>query len=135
MLWRLLMPITNTGWLVLDNGESMDVTLSRPTVTPLMKHWDDNRRRSYLCTGQTCLMCSSGIPQRQRWTCTLFAAGRAIRWEFGADVSIGLQGLPLVEMLAVTVAKIGTGRMARTTISLSNEVDKYITGKYGHMVR
>jgi hypothetical protein len=38
-------------------------------------------------------------------------------------------------MLAVTVARIGAGRMSRTTISLSNEVDKYITGKYGHMVQ
>ena len=129
------MPITPFGWLILDNGESMDVSLSRNTITPLIKHWDDIRRRSYLCTGPSCLMCSSGIPQRQRWTCTLFAAGRAVRWEYGSDVAAGLQALPLVEMLAVTVARIGAGRMSRTTISLSNEVDKYITGKYGHMVQ
>lgn len=129
------MPITPTGWLVLDNGESLDATLSLPTITPLIKHWDDARRRSYLCTGAACLMCGSGIPQRQRWTCSLFLDGRTVRWEYGADVAAGLQALPQVAMLAVTIAKIGAGRMAKTTIRLTNEVDKYITGKYGHMVQ
>lgn len=129
------MPITHTGWLVLDNGESQDIIISRPTITPLIKHWDDTRRRSFLCAGPGCTFCAAGIPQRQRWTCTVFCHGMQARWEYGADVAVALQALAQVDQIAVTAARIGLGRMAKTTIRLTNEVDKYIQGKYGHMVQ
>ena len=129
------MPISPAGWLILDDCESQEVTLSRLTITQLIKHWDDARRRSFLCSGQDCTFCRAGIPQRQRWTCTVFLAGRSARWEFGADVSIALQSLPAGDVLAVTIARNGAGRMAKTTIRLTNVVDKYIHQKYGHMVQ
>lgn len=128
------MPIIPTGWLVLDNGESLEIIISRPTISQLIKHWDDTRRRSFLCSGPGCSFCAAGIAQRQRWVCTIFCHGLQARWEYGADVAVALQSYPQVDQLAVTAARIGTGRMAKTTIRLTNEVDKYINCKYGHMV-
>jgi len=127
-------------WLKLEEGETVEVTVMEPVQT-VMKHWLEERNRSYLCQGEGCAHCKAGSQPRQRYQVTVIRDGASLRWEFGDEVRTQIASLRFEDGMAkATITRIGSGRKTRYQVFASLGVgsavdDKYITGKYGHLVR
>ena len=109
-----------SGWLIIEERDIVDITISMSTVQEVWKHWDDNRRRSFFCNQRDdCSFCAAGIPRRQRWQCIVFLDGQSLRWEFGADIYTPLYSLPGhdSDFMAVRVVRRGSGRMTKYDIT------------------
>jgi len=114
------MPIIKNGWLILEERDIVDVTFSMASITEVFKHWDDTRRRSFLCNGRDdCPYCVAGNAKRQRWRATVFLDGQSLQFEFGADIHIPLFNLPghAGDFLNVRLSRRGIGRMAKYDVS------------------
>lgn len=108
------------GWLILEERDVVDITISMVTIQECYKHWDNQQGRSYFCNRDDCAYCAAGMPRRQRWQCTVIYDGQSLRWEFGSDIYKQVFNLPGhdADLMSVRVTRLGTGRMTRFEICL-----------------
>ena len=133
--------INNHGWLLLEDGDVIQLSIHVPSIEEVVKHWIDNKGRSFLCTGKDCLSCKDGVAKRFRYVSSVIVKGEAMRWEFGEDLNRSICKLPQLEGFAkFVVIRQGTGRHTRYLVRESSEHDplrlsKFNTGKYGHLIQ
>jgi hypothetical protein len=128
------------GWLVLHDRDILDIIINIASIQEVAKHYLEERGRSYLCYGDNCSFCHDGIPIRLRYIAQITFHGETLKWEVSAELYKILRRLPSNEGLAkATVSRSGRGKETRYQIRSGSEKrslwNKYLSGKYGHMVK
>lgn len=130
------------GWLVMLPGETVCLTVDMSSIKRVIKHFDRDMGRFYLCFEQTCMFCMEGIPKRLRYQARVMFDSVWWQWEFGKEVYRLLKQLAIQDhSVKVIVIRQGSGPRTRYWInkaggaSQNHDRDKYIRGRYGHMVR
>lgn len=133
-----------TGWLTIRDREVAHISINIPSVTTVTKHFVLADNRSYYCQGALCDLCLDGVPKRTRYQAEIITGGQSMRWEFGEDVYRQVHNLSTTEgYAAATITRSGQGQRTRYRIRAQSEAntpqawerDKYIRGRYGHMVQ
>lgn len=133
-----------SGWLTIREGEVVQLSINIPSITTVTKHFVLADNRSYYCQGALCDLCLDGVPKRTRYQAEVISQGQSLRWEFGDDVYRQVHKLSTTEgYAAATITRSGQGQRTRYTIRPQSEAntpharerDKYIHGRYGHMVQ
>lgn len=120
------------------------MSLDYSNLLTVVKHWLEDRHRSYLCKGVNCDFCRQKITKRLRHQASVIIDGESHRWEFGDEVYTALLKLKTVEgWKKFTVIHQGYGSHARDIISaeppkhnLVNQTtyNQFTSGRYGHLV-
>ena len=101
-------------WLVIRPGETVDLRVHMSSLERVIKHWDRDVGKFYLCLGQTCDLCMEGIPKRLRYQGLVRFDGLCRRWEFGKEVYRLLKKLAGDDhAVDVVVIRQGSGRRTR----------------------
>ena len=127
-------------WIVIEKGEVIPMTLAMSTLIYQVKHFSEERYRSYLCSGLSCSYCQRKAPKRIRYQVEVMIDGQHLRWEFSEEVFNTISRLKTVDgLLNITVSRYSAGRKTRYQIRQEQlsipAVNRFTTGKYGHMVR
>lgn len=130
------------GWLVLHDRDTVNIVIHIPSIQETIKHFVEERGRSYLCYGDDCTFCGDGIPKRSRYVARITFHGETLKWEFGAELYRAIKQLPAEKGLAkATVIRSGRGKKTRYQVrstdksQRSSSYNKYTSGRYGHLVR
>lgn len=82
--------LQNGDWIVFESGETVRLSLHRPSIKAVFKHWIDDRGHSVICSGSNCGYCYHGVTKRARYTASVLIDGEGLLWEFGDDVFLQL---------------------------------------------
>ena len=138
------------SWIGIEVNETIPMIIPVATIKQVFKHFIVERNRSYLCTGDNCGFCKGGAARRSRYQCTAFIEGMTHQWEFGDDVyrSISTITATAAGMIDITVTRMGDSRRTSYQVSVrvaapppripadsGRDPDKYLNGRYGHMVQ
>jgi len=128
------------GWLQIEERESVDMRLYKPSIVAVWKHFLESRGRSFLHSEIDCPLCPDYGPPRLRYQAKVIANGQNLNWEYGAEAYQAIQAIADQEgWIRILVTRLCKGR--RTTYQVvqgsdtARELTKYTIGKYGHMVR
>ncbi len=128
------------NWVVIENRDTISMTLNISTLIKKRKHFEEERYRSYLCTGPTCSYCLRHVPRRIRHQAEVIIEGEKLWWEFSEGVYKAIKQLiPIDGCLEIKVTRLGAGNDCEYKVRQENEPcqdnAKFTKGKYGHMVR
>lgn len=74
----------------MTTGETLRLSLHRPSIKSVFKHWIAEKGYSVICTGINCSYCQHTIPKRPRYNASILIDGEGFRWEFGDEVYLQL---------------------------------------------
>jgi len=134
-------------WLKVQEGDTIQAVIDFSSIKTIVKHWTG--QRSELCLGQGCPYCLASNPKRWRYQAKLIIDGKPADWEFGEQVMRDLSSIPHdISYARITITRLGEGRNSTYQIAPQSEAkqeseeqllppiaNKYIRGKYGHIVK
>ncbi len=144
-------------WLRVKEGQVIQAAIDISTIKSVAKHWTGSRLEP--CLGEGCPCCLRGLSRRWRYQIKLLVDEEEQDWEFGEE---SLKDIQLIahdgNWIQVSITRDGKGRNTRYHVlpgkSYNNRknksavgmepgsavkslrvVNKYTTGRYGHLVR
>ncbi|MFW6150603.1 MAG: hypothetical protein ACOC6A_03620 [Chloroflexota bacterium] len=137
-------------WLRLSQGDSMKALIDMNSLTTVYKHWTGSQ--SELCLGKACPHCKAGRPRRRCYQARVLVGEEGYDWEMSEQTMMDISRLPQGEdtnWVPVTITRTGVGRNTRVRVVSDgsteqakgsatpgpNPNDKYVKGRYGHMVQ
>lgn len=130
------------GWLVLHDRDTVNITIQISSIREVVKHYVEERGRSYLCYGDNCSFCNDKIPRRSRYVARITFHGETLKWEFSTELYRAIKRLPSKKGVApAIVIRSGRGKKTRYQVRSADKsqrsavFNKYTSGRYGHMVR
>jgi hypothetical protein len=144
-------------WLRVSEGQLVQAAIDISTIKSVAKHWTGSRLEP--CLGEGCPCCLRGLSRRWRYQVKLIVAEEEQDWEFGEESLKDIQRIAHDgNWIQVSIAREGRGKNTRYRV-LSGKADnnggggpaagtkpgssskglrvvnKYTTGRYGHLVR
>ncbi len=130
------------GWLVLHDRDMVNIIIQISSIQEVVKHYVEQRGRSYLCYGDNCAFCRDAIPRRSRYIAQITFHGETLKWEFSQELHRAICRLPVEKdgSSKATVMRSGRGKQTRYQIHAAGKsqpplFNKYLSGRYGHLVR
>jgi len=137
-------------WLTLKQGDTIHALIDPGSLQTCPKHWTGSR--SEVCLGPACPHCAAGQKPKRRYQAKLLIDREPVDWEFGDETMASLSRLltPDTTWVPIIITRTGVGRNTRIRATLdraaapgnatdhsttSNPNDKYVKGRYGHMVQ
>jgi len=144
-------------WLRVKEGQVIQATIDISTIKSVAKHWTGSRLEP--CLGEGCPYCLKTLSRRWRYQIKLLIEEEEYDWEFGEESLKDIQQIAHdSNWIRVSIIRDGKGRNTRyrvvpgesflntktestdrakpgSSIKKMRVVNKYTTGRYGHLVR
>lgn len=137
MTWDSMDIKSNSKYLRIKGGESVDIHILDEHPTKKVIHWVNNSKSD--CAGKGCLNCQDGVDQSERWITNVIDRrdGRVKLYEFGPGVAIAIRNIAqmldeegkTVHSIDLRIKADGTGKGTKYSVlskSMSGPVPENI---------